>query len=44
MVAVTRSELALPDDYRHLMAELKGKIRSAQRSAQRVVNTQLLEL
>jgi hypothetical protein len=44
MLAVTTSELALPDDYPRLLAELKAKIQAAQRSAQRVVNTQLIEL
>lgn len=43
MIAVT-TELTLPDDYPHLLAELKAKIQAAQRIAQRVVNTQLIEL
>jgi len=37
-------ELALPDDYPHLLAELKAQIRSAQWTAARVVNTALIEL
>jgi hypothetical protein len=44
MIAVNTSEPALPDDYPRLLAELKGKIRSAQWTAARVVNTQLIEL
>ncbi|HZJ04121.1 MAG TPA: PDDEXK nuclease domain-containing protein [Nocardioidaceae bacterium] len=37
-------ELALPDDYPHLLAALKAQIRSAQWTAVRVVNTALIEL
>ena len=44
MNVVNTSELALPDDYPHLLAELKAQIRSAQWTATRVVNTQLVEL
>ena len=44
MVAVNTSELALPDDYPHLLAQLKAQIRSAQRTATRTVNTALIEL
>jgi predicted nuclease of restriction endonuclease-like (RecB) superfamily len=44
MIAVNTTEPALPDDYPRLLAELKGKIRSAQWTAARVVNTQLIEL
>ena len=44
MGAVNTSELALPDDYPHLLAELKAQIRSAQWTAARVVNTALIEL
>jgi len=41
---VNTPELALPDDYPHLLADLKAQIRSAQWTAARVVNTQLIEL
>jgi len=41
---VNTPELALPDDYPHLLAELKAQIRSAQWTAARVVNTALIEL
>jgi predicted nuclease of restriction endonuclease-like (RecB) superfamily len=44
MIAVNTPEPTLPDDYPHLLAELKAKIRSAQQTAQRVVNTELIEL
>jgi predicted nuclease of restriction endonuclease-like (RecB) superfamily len=44
MIVVNTSELALPDDYPHLLAEPKAQIRSAQWTAARVVNTQLIEL
>jgi predicted nuclease of restriction endonuclease-like (RecB) superfamily len=44
VVAVNTSQLALPDDYLHLLSELKVKIRSAQWTAARTVNTQLIEL
>jgi hypothetical protein len=44
MVAVNASEVALPDDYLHLLAELKAQIRSAQSAATRTVNTALIEL
>ena len=44
MIAVKASEPTLPDDYPRLMAELKAKIRSAQQTAHRVVNAQLIEL
>ncbi|TDX74966.1 putative nuclease of restriction endonuclease-like (RecB) superfamily [Rathayibacter sp. PhB151] len=35
---------ALPDDYAAVLAELKGRVRSAQLTAQRRVNTALIEL
>ena len=41
---VSTPELALPDDYPHLLAELKAQIRSAQWTAARVVNTALMKL
>jgi predicted nuclease of restriction endonuclease-like (RecB) superfamily len=44
IIVVNTPELALPDDYPHLLAELKAQIRSAQWTATRVVNTQLVEL
>src|SRR5665647_2126704 len=44
MIVVNTPELALPDDYPHLLAELKAQIRSAQWTAARVVNTALIEL
>ena len=44
MNVVNTSELALPDDYPHLLADLKAQIRSAQWTATRVVNTALIEL
>ena len=44
MIVVNTAELALPDDYPHLLAELKAQIRSAQWTAARVVNTALIEL
>jgi predicted nuclease of restriction endonuclease-like (RecB) superfamily len=44
MIVVNTPELALPDDYSHLLAELKAQIRSAQWTAARVVNTRLIEL
>ena len=44
MNVVNTPELALPDDYPHLLAELKAQIRAAQWTATRVVNTQLIEL
>ena len=44
MIVVNTPELALPDDYPHLLADLKAQIRSAQWTAARVVNTALIEL
>jgi len=44
MIVVNTPELALPDDYPHLLAELKAQLRSAQWTAVRVFNTQLNEL
>ena len=44
IIVVNTPELALPDDYAHVLAELKAQIRSAQWTAVRVVNTQLIEL
>ena len=44
MLRVTTPELALPDDYPRLLAELKTKIHGAQARAHRTVNTQLIEL
>ena len=44
IIVVNTPELALPDDYPHLLAELKAQIRSAQWTAARVVNTQVIEL
>jgi len=44
MGTVNTSELALPDDYPRLLAELKAQIRSAQWTATRVVNTALIKL
>jgi len=44
IIFVNTPELALPDDYPHLLADLKAQIRSAQWTAARVVNTQLIEL
>jgi len=44
IIVVNTPELALPDDYPHLLADLKAQIRSAQWTAARVVNTQLIEL
>ena len=41
---VSTPELALPDDYPHLLAELKAQIWSAQWTAARVVNTALMKL
>ena len=43
MIVVKTAEFALPDDYPHLLAELKAQIRSAQWTAARVVNTTLIE-
>jgi len=44
MIVVNAGELALPEDYPHLLAELKAQIRSGQWTAARVVNTALIEL
>ena len=41
---VNTPELALPDDYPRVLADLKAQIRSAQWTAARVVNTQVIEL
>jgi predicted nuclease of restriction endonuclease-like (RecB) superfamily len=41
---MTGSELDLPDGYEALLAALRADVRGAQYRAQRVVNTQLLEL
>ncbi|POH60057.1 DUF1016 domain-containing protein, partial [Cryobacterium zongtaii] len=40
----THGELALPEGYAELLQGLKVRVRNAQVRAQRVVNTQLLEL
>ena len=44
MIVVNTPELALPDDYPRVLADLKAQIRSAQWTAARVVNAQLIEL
>jgi predicted nuclease of restriction endonuclease-like (RecB) superfamily len=44
IIVVNTPELALPDDYPRLLADLKAQIRSAQWTATRVVNTALIEL
>lgn len=37
-------DLAIPDDYGHLLESLKERVRSAQTQARRTVNTQLISL
>jgi hypothetical protein len=38
------TDFSIPEDYSHLLAELKQRIRSAQYEALRAVNQQLIKL